>query len=166
VVRSGRFARIPTVGQVQAIVDAPTLGPAPPAVHRELAKNWPVIADALLTSLVRRQQERAESLQGVLDRRADEDARAVVTVLAELERSIRAELDEATSDLQLRFSLFAADERAQAERDLDALRRRLEEIPAEAEAEASLARRRYAEPTPRLFPAAVEICVPEHMAVR
>ena len=164
--RAGRFARIPTVSQVQAIIDAPTLGTAPPALCRELARNWRTIADALLTSLVRRQQERAESLQGVLDRRAEEDARAVAAVLADLERQIRAELHGAAADLQLQLPLFAADERAQAERDLDALRRRLQEIPAEAEAEAALARRRYSEPTPRLFPAAVEVCVPEHLAAR
>jgi hypothetical protein len=132
----------------------------------ELARDWPTVADALLVALTRRQQDRTESLQGLLARRAEEDAAAVAEVLGELERSIHAELAAAASTLQLQLPVFAADERAQAEHDLDALRRRLEEIPAETEAEVALVQRRYAEPTPRLFPAAVEVCVPEHLAVR
>ncbi len=165
-VRAGRFARISALGQLQAVLDAPTLGVAPLSLCRELARNWPAVSEALHTSLLRRQQERTESLEGVLARRADEDARAVEAALKELERSIQAELGRAAGDLQLSLSLFAADERAQAERDLDALRRRLNEIPGETEAEAALVRRRYADPTPRLFPAAIEICVPEHLAAR
>jgi hypothetical protein len=136
------------------------------ALRQELAENWPALSEALLTSLVRRQQERAESLAAVLARRADEDARAVVEVLEELARSIRTELGHSAANLQLSLPLFAADERIQVERDLDALQRRLEEIPAEAEAEAALVRRRYGDPTPRLFPAAIEVCVPEHLGAR
>jgi superfamily II DNA or RNA helicase len=164
--RSGRFARISTLGQLQAILDAPTVGLPPKALSHQLARDWPTIADALVVALTRRQQDRTESLEGLLARRAEEDAAAVAAVLGELERSIRAELAAAASTLQLQLPVFAADERAQAEHDLDALRRRLEEIPAETEAEVALVRRRYAEPTPRLFPAAVEVCVPEHMVVR
>ena len=124
-VRNRRFARIPTVGQVGAILDTPTLGVPPLALCQELAQNWPALSEALLTSLVRRQQERAESLAAVLARRADEDARAVVEVLEELARSIRTELGNSAANLQLSLPLFAADERIQVERDLDALRRRL-----------------------------------------
>ena len=165
-VRNRRFARIPTVSQVGAILDAPTLGVPPLALCQELAQNWPALSEALLTSLVRRQQERAESLAAVLARRADEDARAVGEVLEELARSIRTELGNSAANLQLSLPLFAADELIQVERDLDALRHRLEEIPAEAEAEAALVRRRYSDPTPRLFPAAIEVCVPEHLGAQ
>ncbi len=162
-VRSGRFARMSTLSQLQAVLEAPTLGIPPATLRNELHENWQTVSAALLTSLIRRQQERAESLEGTLARRADEDAQAIVAVLAELGRSIRAELGSTAAYLQLSLPLFSSDERAQVERDVDALRRRLEQLPDEAEAEAALVRRRYADPTPRLFPAAVEICVPLHL---
>ena len=56
------------------------------------------------------------------------------------------------------------DEQAQYDRDIDALRHRLEQIPLEIETESAAVRRRYLEPTPRLFPAAVEFLVPERLA--
>lgn len=165
-VRQGRFARLSSVREVQAVIGAPTIGRVPQTVCRSLEASWTVVAEALLTSLVRRQQERVESLAAVLARRAEEDQRAIEAVLSELERSIRAELNKASAELQLQLPLFAREERTQAEGDLEALRRRLSEIPAEVEAEAAHLRRRYADPKPRLFPAAVEVCVPEGLVAR
>jgi hypothetical protein len=43
------------------------------------------------------------------------------------------------------------------------LRRRLRQIPVEIEIESAAVHRRYLEPTPRLFPAAVEFLVPERL---
>ena len=162
-VRNGRFARLSTLTQLQGVIDAPTLGVPPTAMLRELASDWPAIADGVLTALSRRQSDRAESLTSVLVKRANDDADAVRTVLVELERSIRDELAETEADTQLMLDLNL-DERNQVERDLDALRRRLDEIPAEVEAETASVRRRYENPTPRLFPAAIEFCVPQSLA--
>jgi len=162
-VRAGRFSRISTLSQLQALAAAPSLGVAPASLLGAVARDWTALSDALLVALGRRQQERSESLATVLARRAEEDEKGVRAVLAELERSIRAELARSESDIQLELALFAADERAQAEHDLEVLRRRLEQIPNEADDEALAVRRRYAGPVARLFPAAVEVLVPERL---
>jgi superfamily II DNA or RNA helicase len=160
-VRNGRFARIATLSQLQAVIDAPTLGVPPPAITRGLLAEWPKIAEGVLGALSRRQQDRSDSLTAVLARRADDDAQAIGSVLGELERSIRAELADAEGDIQLKLPGLSSDERNQVERDLHALWRRLDEIPAEITKETAAVRKRYAEPTPRLFPAAIEFCIPK-----
>ena len=164
--RQGRFARITTLGQLQAVIDAPTIRPASDAERRTFVRDWPKVADGVLAALERRKDDRAESLDSVLAKRAEEDVASITAVLNELERAIRAELAETTEKIQLQLPLFAADERNQVERDIDALHRRLDEIPAEIEAESANVRRRYAEPTPRLFPAAVELCLPQSQAAK
>jgi len=165
-VRQGRFARITTLGQLQTVIDAPTVRPASDSERRAFVRDWPKIADGVLLALERRKTDRAESLESVLVKRADEDVASIVAVLNELQRSIRAELAESAEKIQLQLPLFAADERNQVERDIEALRRRLDEIPLEIEAESANVRRRYAEPTPRLFPAAVELCIPQREAAK
>lgn len=54
-------------------------------------------------------------------------------------------------------------ERDQYRRNVDAIRLRLEEIPAEIEEEKRLVDRRYESPTPRLFPVCVLLLVPDTM---
>ena len=59
---------------------------------------------------------------------------------------------------------FTPPEREQLHRNADALRHRLEQIPAEIEQETALIRARFANPEQRLFPVAVTFLVPERMA--
>ena len=54
-------------------------------------------------------------------------------------------------------------ERSQVERDVRSLRARLDAIHGEIAAEQAAIARRYADPTHRLFPAAVTLLVPEGM---
>ena len=59
---------------------------------------------------------------------------------------------------------FAPAEQEQFERNVDALRRRLTEIPKEIEKETESIRARFADPQPRMFPVAVTFLVPKGMA--
>ena len=59
------------------------------------------------------------------------------------------------------LSLFSAPEREQSQRDLDALRRRLDEIPDEIEREVEAVQRRFTDPECHIFPAAVTLLIPE-----
>jgi hypothetical protein len=160
-VRNGRFARITAVGEVIRMADAPTLGVPPENVLRPFVDAWQTVSDGLLTSLNRREQDRADSLASKLGLRADEDATAVRDVLEELMRSIQAELDDINVGVR-QLQLFG-DEQAQYDRDVDALRHRLDQIPDEIDLESAAVRRRYLDPTPRLFPAAVELLVPKRL---
>ncbi len=64
----------------------------------------------------------------------------------------------------LQLSLFSDPEREQFERNIDSLRARADQIPAEIDREAAAIRARYADPQTRLFPVAVTFLVPERLA--
>jgi hypothetical protein len=93
-VRNGRFARITAVGEVTRLADASTLGIPPTKAVRPFVDAWETVSERLLTSLTRREQERAESLASKLAALAEEDAAALRDVLEELHRSIQAEIDD------------------------------------------------------------------------
>ena len=52
----------------------------------------------------------------------------------------------------------------QLDRNVDALRRRVQEIPGEIEKETAAVKARFADPQPRMFPVAVTFLVPEKLA--
>jgi superfamily II DNA or RNA helicase len=159
--REGRFVRL-NVGEVDTLVGAATGDLPSVLVRRRLAATWERVAEPLLKSLERRAYDRADSLQRTLADRAEQEVGTITAVLQELRRSIEAELTEPESE---QLTLFSPDERSQFERDLDALRRRLEAIPADIDRETAAIRTRYAAPAPRLFPAAVTFLVPRHLAL-
>ena len=83
----------------------------------------------------------------------------ITTVLNELARTIESELEapeyQAMGDRGYRqLKLFSDAESDQWERNHDALRARLDAIPAEILREAAAIRARFADPQPRMFPVA------------
>lgn len=102
--------------------------------------------------------ERTKNLESILKERAETEASKLASVLRELERAIRKELNEG-DPIQLTFDF--AEEQEQRERDLSALRRRLEQIPVEIEEETEHLRARYRNPSARLFPVAITYLVPQ-----
>lgn len=161
-VRGGRFARM-NVGETdQALAAAGDDVPDARQVA-ELADMWDDIADPLANALAYRARTRAESLEAVLARRADDEVATISAVLSDLQATIEAELEEPEVE---QLALFDPDERAQYTRDVDALRRRLDAIPGEIEDETAVIRRRYEATEPRSFPAAVTFLVPERLARR
>jgi len=159
--REGRFARL-GVGKAEELVAAGTDEMPALEVRQRLAAMWSGCEQPLLALLRRRAEDRARSLERVLGERAEQDVGAITTVLTELRGSILEELREPE---HAQLQLFSTEERGQHQRDLDALRRRLEEIPGDIEAESAAIRARYATPTPRLFPAAITFFVPRSLAV-
>ena len=83
----------------------------------------------------------------------------ITAILNELRQAIEGQLD----DPYYRENYlpgFAPAEQEQFERNVDALRRRLEEIPGEIKKETEAIRARFADPQPRMFPVAVTFLVP------
>ena len=107
--------------------------------------------------------ERTKSLEKFLEERAEGEVTKMTAVLSELDRVIRKELAE-QEPVQLLFE-WTSEEKAQRDRDLGALRRRLEEIPSEIQREAENLRARFRNPTARLFPVAVTYLIPERAIV-
>lgn len=170
-VRNARFARM-NVGEVARALAAGGRMPAPDLVCDHLAGAWSDIEGPLFRSLEVRAEEVTRGLERKLAARAAEEERNVREILTELRRNISAQLDalEEENGVQLFLAGFGPDdlaprERDQLQRDIEALRRRLAEIPAEIDREVATIRRRYAAPVHRLFPAAVTFIVPERYAL-
>ena len=115
----------------------------------------------LLQSLEARRTDRMEGVQKLLDEREATEARNMEAILNELAQAIKNELDEPEA---VQLELFSNDEKDQLSRNMDALRRRLQEIPNEIKAEQEQIRKRFADPQPRMFPVAVTFLVPEKLA--
>jgi phosphoribosylaminoimidazole carboxylase (NCAIR synthetase) len=64
----------------------------------------------------------------------------------------------------LRGYLFNTTEKEQFERNINSLKARVEQIPAEIEREVAAIGARFANPTPRLFPLAVTYLIPQKLA--
>jgi superfamily II DNA or RNA helicase len=159
--REGRFARL-GVGEVDALVAAGEEEMPAMEIRQRLVGMWSRCEQALLAALQHRAEGRARSLERVLGERAEQDIDTITTVLTDLRRSILEELREPE---HAQLQLFSTDERVQHQRDLGALRRRVQEIPSDLEAETAAIRARYATPTARLFPAAITFFVPRSLAV-
>jgi hypothetical protein len=102
-----------------------------------------------------------DSKRRELAERARAEADAVRAVLTDLQRQIAADLDTLGAERAEQLSLFTAPEREQSQRDIDALRRRLDEIPEEIEREVEAVQRRFTDPDCHIFPAAVTLLIPE-----
>lgn len=155
----GRFTRL-NVGQVDDLLRRASDDAVPDAKLPELRTLWASIAQATTTALDARMRDRTRTLETRMQKLAEDDAKRITTVLEELARSIRAELDAAGQQRQLLLQ-FAAAEREQYERDHDDLRRRLAAIPDEVAAETQRIRARYQDPRPLLFPVSVTWLLPK-----
>ena len=161
----GRFARY-NIGQLRDACVSATPDDAAPTVKAELVELWDMIAGPLFDAVEVRGRDRADSLRRTLAERASSDVDAIATVLTDLRATIQAQLDELEDEhyeQQLTFD-FDIKEREQFHRDVDALRRRLDEIPIEIAREHEAIGRRYADPVPRVFPAAITFLLPPPVA--
>lgn len=152
-----------TVEQTAAALARSRPTPVPASLRERVLPPLQRNAGALRAALQTRARDRARTLADTLDGRKRKDSEDVAAVLRELEQTIRREAFGETGGPQgLLFTDFDQDgDRRQVERDRQALRVRLDAIPAEIAAEQAAIERRYAEPQHRLFPAAVELLVPE-----
>ncbi len=156
----GHFRRL-NVSQVQAALDAASDRPVSPKTQAQLQSVWDSLENALLQALDARQKDRLASMQKLLSERRAKEINDIRAVLGELQTMIEGELKD-PEYIQLEF--WSSSEREQYNRNVQALRLRLKQIPEELEQEVAAIEQRYADPQPRLFPAAVTFVVPERYA--
>ncbi|MCF7838474.1 MAG: DISARM system SNF2-like helicase DrmD [Candidatus Marinimicrobia bacterium] len=156
-IRAGRFSRM-NVGETRDAYAAANEEAAPGFVEDKLKELWSKFEVPLFQSLDVRMKERTANLQSYLDKRCSDEVASVRAVMEELAKAIRETLD-AKVDPQMEFD-WSESEKSQRNRDLDGLRGRLADIPAELEREAEHLKSRYKNPQPRLFPIAVTFLVP------
>lgn len=164
-IESGRFSRVKEE-TVEQWLAAATDKPVPESMRERLIALWPGLADPLNRALKRRAEQRAGSLKKTIAKRCDEEVVAIGKVLDELADSIRKALSDEPVWQQASLFELSDPEREQLRRDREALRAKLEGIPEQKERETAALRRRYADPEPRWFPAAVTFLVPASLAKR
>jgi SMC interacting uncharacterized protein involved in chromosome segregation len=114
----------------------------------------------LQSALRVRMTELIDGMQRLLRERAAREIKDSAAILDELRKNI---LDELNEPEVAQLALFT-EEREQLRRNLDSLRARADEIPAEIERERRAIEARYADPMPHLFPICVTYLVPERIA--
>jgi hypothetical protein len=119
--------------------------------------------EAVRATVEARSRDRLRYLQNTLTRRKESEIGDLMTVLDDLEKSVRKELNDSRPQ-SMQLSLWPEDERNQLKRDLEALRTRLARIPEEKKNETVAIESRYANPAARTFPVAVVFLVPRSMA--
>jgi len=142
--------------------EAGMTGQTPSAKVREvLLAIYPQLADRLTDVLESRMKERKAAIHRSLSARAEKEAKDITSILTELKRSIETELE---SPEYIQGLLFDDPEQERFERNKDAMRARVKEIPEEIKRETEAIRARFADPQARMFPVAVTFLVPEKMA--
>lgn len=159
-IAQGRFRRL-NVTQVQTALETASGRMVSPKAQEHLQKAWPDLEAGLLQALEARQRDRLDGMHKLLAERRDKEIQDVRAVLGELQAMIERELAEPEYK---QLELWSSSERDQYNRNVQALRLRLRQIPEELEKEIAAIRLRYADPQPRLFPVAVTFLVPEKYA--
>ena len=147
------------VGEVQNAIDHARTELPPKEMLDRLAALWSVLQKPLNESLQARTKDRTENLDKMLMELAQREKRNIAEILNDLRQTLEAGL---ATPGQLEFDYDLSDR----DRGIEALRRRIEQIPQEIVAEHAQIDRRFAGPTPRLFPVAVTFLVPESLARR
>ena len=141
----GKFKRM-NVGDVRQALDSANDTEPPQSMKNILTKLYPEHLDSLAKSLEARMRDRLDGMTKLLAEREAKEVGDITFILTELRKSIEEKLDDSKLD-QLVFDGWVEDERRQLERNMDALRVRVREIPAEIERETEAVRRRFADPS-------------------
>jgi len=149
------------VGQTQSLLENASMKEPSQEVKDRLLGLYPSLSSSLASSLEARMKQLAEGLQKKLAERADKEASDIASILKELQRSIESELND---PVYVQPLLFDDPEIERFERNKDAMRKRLKEIPEEIERETQAIKARFANPQARMFPVAVTFLVPERLS--
>jgi hypothetical protein len=146
------------LGQTEAAIAGATDRSVSQQVQQRLLELYPAFRTPLASALEARMKQLVDGLQKKLAERADKEAGDIASILTELKKSIEGELND---PVYVQPTLFATEEQERYDRNKDAMRCRVNEIPEEIERETAAIRARFASPQARMFPVAVTFLVPE-----
>lgn len=158
----GKFSRL-NVGQIKDALAAGTSEEPSDSMKRILLRLYKEHHEALVRALEARMKDRTDGLAKFLAEREAKEIEDIRSILTELKKTIENELHDSGLH-QLTFDGWSEPEREQLERNMNALRARVLEIPTEIERETAAIKARFADPQPRMFPVAVTFLVPEKLA--
>lgn len=158
--RDTRFERLGVTEMKEAMAASQPMTPEP-SLFAVLAERFARQETSVRSAVRARSTDRLQSLRGTLALRKEQEIADVKTVLDDLEKALRTELDR---EEPMMPTLFTFLEQEQVKRDRQALDDRLRRIPEERARELAAVERRHADPTERTFPVAVVFLVPEDLA--
>lgn len=151
------FARINQVGRLENLLKESSPHRVDAVTLAMLREGFDRAQDAIRSVAETRSRDRLKFLENRLEHRKKSDVDDISSLLAELDKAIRREI-EAAKLIQL--ELWPENEQLQVRRDLDALRARLNRIPEEREKEIAAIEGRYSSFAYRTFPVAVSFILP------
>lgn len=155
--KSSSFVRIPQIGQLETLYDDSLPLHSEQVIKDDLIERFDSAKTAIMNTVEARSRDRLRFLENTLQRRKSSDIQDITTLLKELERAIRSEIED--SGL-VQTELWPEPERFQMRKDVDALQARLKRIPEEMEKEISGIESRYSDFDSRTFPVAISLILP------
>jgi len=154
------FARVTQVGRLNALLENSDPFEPDAATLTMLRERFDRARDVIRSTIDARSEDRLEFLKNSLERRKLQDTQDIASLLAELEKALRREIEDSSRLRQAELGLWAENERMQVRRDVDALRARLNRIPEERDKEIAAIESRYSDLEHRTFPIAVTFILP------
>ncbi|OXS27890.1 MAG: helicase [Desulfovibrio sp. MES5] len=158
------FSRITQVGKLDSLMNQARPFKPGQALFDAMKDRFERHEDAVMAAVEARSRDRLQYLSNTLIRRMGGEVEDVMSILSDLERSIRRELQEEQATRQLYLPGLSPEERNQIKKDSQALRSRLARIPEEREKEKAAIQKHYADPVDRTFPVAVVFLIPQSQA--
>ena len=157
----GRQGRL-NVGETREAVQFAGSQPVPDRVRDLYADQWNRVRPALQEALEARAGEVREQRERRMDEKQSREEQRLRGTLTDLRSSIQHRLDELDqSDGVVQLRLFDTGESQQFDRDVQALRDRIERIEDDIDREVEILRRRYEVRDVNWFPVGVEFLIPE-----
>lgn len=154
------FSRITQLSRLDTIMDLSTEFKPSEFLFNELKERYENQEKSIIAAVEARSRERLKHLENTLERRKSEEIKDVLTVLEDLEKSIKKELSDQGPE-QIEMQLWPEEQKNQLRRDIDALKERLNRIPNEKKSEKFAIEKRYENLVDLTFPVAVIFLVPE-----
>jgi hypothetical protein len=155
------FNRITQVGKLESLVKIAKPFEPSQSLFAILKERFDRFSNSIMDTVNARSKDRLRNLSNTLNRVKEKEISDIKTILDELELSIRKELNPDTNDVAQYLPGMSPAELEQVDKDINALKARLERIPLERKEEQAVIEKHYAEPVDRTFPAAVVFLVPE-----
>jgi hypothetical protein len=159
------FRRITQVGRLETLVDKAESVELGDTVFAVLKERFERHEEAVRAAVETRSRERLRYLQNTLTRRKEIEIGDLMTVLDDLEKSIRKELADESLPKQLTLPGMSSEETNQIRRDIASLQARLSVSLTRKRRERVAIESRYTDPTDRTFPVAVVFLMPHALRV-
>jgi hypothetical protein len=162
--RDGRFMALGVTRLrelVNPVLASPSLNPISPGEEARLTREWEQASSALTTAVTNRATERDRSLRGRLETQREDEIQRLQQAVDQFRRTLQGALRDPDELRQLELQLEELDEREQLRRDVQGWEATLATLDDQERQEVDQIRRRYAEPRPLTFPAAILFVVPE-----